>query len=84
MSQKPNSLYLKVVQITDHYFGPPADRFIRRQIENHLNKNPEELVTSDLKELTDWIEMSMAVLTDDHRVIGEYLAKLQSLTSRNR
>jgi hypothetical protein len=84
MDQKPNSLYLKVVQITDHYFGPTADRFIRRQIENHLNKNPEELVKSDLKELTDWIEMSMTVLTDDNRVIGEYLSKLHSLIYRNR
>ena len=43
MIQKPKSLYLKVVRITDHYLGPAADRFIRRQIENHLNKHPEEL-----------------------------------------
>ncbi|HUD08333.1 MAG TPA: hypothetical protein VMQ52_04595 [Candidatus Saccharimonadales bacterium] len=81
MIQKPKSLYLKVVRITDHYLGPAADRFIRRQIENHLNKHPEELAQADLKELISWIEVSMAVLTADRKIIREYLAKLQSLIS---
>jgi hypothetical protein len=79
MNQKSKSLYLKVVHITDHYLGPTADRFIRRQIENHLNKHPEELAQKDLKELISWIEVSMTILTDDHKTIHEYLAKLQSL-----
>ncbi|MGD0284227.1 MAG: hypothetical protein ABSB12_01335 [Candidatus Saccharimonadales bacterium] len=79
INQKSKSLYLKVVHITDHYLGPAADRFIRRQIENHLNKHPEELVQKDLKELINWIEVSMTILTDDHKMIREYLAKLQSL-----
>ena len=79
MNQKPKSLYLKVVHITANYLGPPADRFIRRQIENHLNKHPEELARKDLKELINWIEVSMTISTDDHKMIHEYLAKLQSL-----
>jgi uncharacterized protein YlxP (DUF503 family) len=84
MIQKPKSLYLKVVHITNHYLGPTADRFIRRQIENHLNKHPEELAQADLKELINWIEISMTAITADHKMIREYLAKLQSLISGNR
>ncbi len=79
MNQKSKSLYLKVVNITGNYLGPTADRFIRRQIENHLNKDPEELAQKDLKELINWIEVSMTVLTDDHKLIREYMSKLQSL-----
>ena len=63
--------------------GPTGDRFIRRQIENHLDKHPEELAQADLKELINWIEVSMTVLTADRKMIHEYLAKLQSLISGN-
>ena len=49
------SVYDQVVRITHVYLGPAADRFIARQVENHLHKPPQDLTKNDLKSLIDWI-----------------------------
>jgi hypothetical protein len=73
------ALYDKVVRITNVYLGPAADRFIARQVQNHLHKPPEELSQSDLLKLIDWIRVTVSLLTDDSEIIEEYAAQLQRL-----
>ena len=46
-SLRDTLLYDKVVRITHVYLGPAADRFIARQVENHLHKEPEQLSLDD-------------------------------------
>ena len=75
-----NRLYDKVVRITNVYLGPAADRFIARQVQNHLHKPPEELSQQDLLKLIDWIKVAVSLLTDDSEIIEEYAAQLQRLT----
>lgn len=70
------SLYELVVDITEEYLGPPSRRFINRQIQNHLSKEPEELAGSDLKNLVKWIRITAAYLTDDTKLINEYCSRL--------
>lgn len=77
-------LYDKVVRITNVYLGPAADRFIARQVQNHLHKQPEELSRDDLKKLIDWIRVAVSLLTDDSEVIEEYAAQLQRLTLQSK
>lgn len=72
-------LYDKVVRITNVYLGPAADRFIARQVQNHLHKPPEELSQADLLKLIDWIRVTVSLLTDDTEIIEEYAAQLQRL-----
>jgi hypothetical protein len=84
MTKNKTILYIKVLNITHKYFGPSADRFIAKQITEHLNKDPEQLAESDLTELIDWIEIAMAFLTDDHRLIKNYINSLQTLTKHTR
>lgn len=74
-------LYEKVVLVTYVYLGPAADRFVARQITNHLHKKPSELASADLPELIDWIHLAMGFLTEDHNMIDEYIDKLQLLSS---
>lgn len=76
-SQRP--VYDQVVQVTHVYLGPAADRFIARQVENHLHKSPAELTQDDLLGLIDWIQVVVSLLTDDTGVIEEYTAELRKL-----
>jgi hypothetical protein len=78
-SAKKSSLYEDVVRITHVYLGPAADRFIARQVENHLHKSPEELSQADLAGLIDWIKVVVSLLTEDNEIVEEYAAELQKL-----
>jgi hypothetical protein len=80
MSSPGNSdLYDKVVRITNVYLGPTADRFIARQVQNHLHKTPAELSETDLVKLIDWIQVAVSLLTEDSEVVEEYIAQLRKL-----
>lgn len=77
------SLYDQVVRVTHVYLGPAADRFIARQVENHLHKAPEELVVADLVGLIDWIRLVVALLTEDSEIVEEYITELKKLAIIN-
>ncbi len=72
-------LYDEVVRVTHVYLGPAADRFISRQVQNHLHKQPEELSKDDLEKLIDWIRVAVSLLTEDYEVIDEYTDQLERL-----
>lgn len=74
-------LFDRVVQVTHVYLGPAADRFIIRQIHNHLNKEPEELSKDDLAKLIDWIRIAVSFLTDDSDLVEEYTDELRKLSN---
>lgn len=80
--QSKSSVYDEVVKITHVYLGPAADRFIARQVENHLHKSPDNLSEADLVELIDWIRAVVALLTDDGEIISDYIEELQKLAKR--
>lgn len=79
--QKPSSIYHQLVEVTHVYLGPAADRFIARQVENHLHKSPEMLSRADLEGLIDWIRVVVSLLTEDAEIIEEYVAELHKLAS---
>ena len=73
------ALYDKVVRVTHVYLGPTADRFIARQVQHHLHKQPEELSRGDLLKLIEWIRVAMSLITDDSEVVEEYAEQLRKL-----
>ena len=72
-------LYEQVVRVTHVYLGPAADRFISRQVQNHLHKEPQDLSKADLRILIDWIRVAVSLLTEDSELIEEYTAHLEQL-----
>ncbi len=74
-----NQLYDQVVDVTREYLGPAADRFIARQITNHLQIAPEDLANADLRKLIDWLKLSMAFLTNDELLIERYISELKTI-----
>lgn len=81
---RQQTTYKRVVYITHAYLGPAADRFIDRQVRNHLNKEPEDITLKDLSRLTDWIRLAVSLLTDDSDVVEEYIDQLEQLTKESR
>lgn len=77
------SVYDQVVRVTHVYLGPAADRFIDRQVENHLHKSPEQLSEADLASLIDWIQVVVSLITDNDEIIQEYTAELRKLARGN-
>lgn len=75
----PAVLYDQVVDIAEEYLGPAAKRFISRQITFHLDKKPAELTKSDLPKLVEWVKVSLALLTDDKKVVDDCQTKLNAL-----
>lgn len=74
------TLYKQVIDVTTDYLGPAAKRFIDRQIQNHLHKQPADLDHDDLKKLIDWSGLALAMLTDDKEIVSEYTESLQNLS----
>ncbi len=79
MATYGNKLYEKVVRITHVYLGPAAERFIARQIQNHLHIEPEKLTEKDLLKLMDWIRAAVSLLTEDSEIVEEYIVQLHRL-----
>ena len=79
MAATADSVYDQVVRVTHVYLGPAADRFIARQVENHLHKSPKDLSPTDLLKLIDWIRVVVSLLTEDNEIIEEYTNELQKL-----
>jgi hypothetical protein len=76
------NLYQKIVDISQDYLGPAADRFITRQINTHLNKAPEQLDEADLRILIDWIKPTFALLTNDTKLVNSFIDRLLALTGQ--
>jgi hypothetical protein len=79
MPSPTQSLFRQIVRISYVYLGPAADRFVTRQIVNHLQKQPDKLQSGDLPELIDWIRLAMGFLTEDQAIVNAYIARLQAL-----
>jgi hypothetical protein len=84
VAQARETLYEHVVRITHIYLGPAADRFIDRQVQNHIQKEPGKLTVDDLVVLIDWIKVAVSLLTDDSEIVEEYITQLQKLARQER
>lgn len=71
--------YKSAVAIASDYLGPAAERFLRRQIEFHLNKSPDKLKKSDVPKLAEWVKVSIAILTEDHDMVDEFTKRIKKL-----
>jgi hypothetical protein len=67
----------QVLEISQDYLGPAADRFVERQIATHLKKKPEKITRQDIYKLIDWIKLSFALLTNDTVMVEQYAKRLK-------
>ena len=79
MSAASDSMYVRAVQITNRYLGTASDRFMARQVENHLHKSPDDLSPTDLLNLIDWIRVTASLFIEDNELLEAYTNALQKL-----
>jgi hypothetical protein len=77
-------LYDQIVIITAEYLGPAAERFLYRQVTNHLGIPPTALNKRDLKQLLTWIRLAMTILTNDEQLVDEYMDQLNQLIGNDK
>jgi hypothetical protein len=70
----------RVVKIAEDYLGPSAPRFIDRLSCNHLGKESSQLAQGDLEELIKWARLAAAMLTDDSKLVTEFIGRLERLS----
>ena len=73
------ALCRRVVKIAEDYLGPSAPRFIDRLSSNHLGKDSTNLAQADMDELIKWARLAAAMLTDDSRLVAEFMDRLGGL-----
>jgi hypothetical protein len=78
-SKPKGSIYKQVIAVTRVYLGPATERFIDRQIENHLKKTPSKITKSDLVSLIDWIKVVVSLVTEDKNIVEEYINELKKI-----
>ena len=72
-------LYDKMVEVIEEYLGPASQRFVDRQIENHLQIDPKDLTAKDIEPLSEWIKVSLSLLTSDRQAVDDCIEKLRRL-----
>ncbi len=77
--QQSNKLYNQIVDLTQEYLGPAAQRFIDRQIVHHLKKSPQKISVGDISELNSWVKISLSLLTEDEVLVDEFCNRLKKL-----
>ena len=75
--------YEQLIEISKDYLGPAAERFIRRQIEFHLEKDPRDLTKEDVGRLAEWIATALSLLTQDKKMVEESGRRIRALVKNN-
>ena len=67
-----------VINVAKTYMGPAADRFVSRQVSQHLDITVETLSNQHLPELAKWIFISGKLLMDEAKA-QEFSDKVKGL-----
>jgi len=73
-----NQLSQKIITLSTDYLGPASERFINRQVVQHLKKDLDTLDLADLQDLSHWVNVSAGLLIDKARA-QELASKITSL-----
>lgn len=76
------TLYTKALKVSEDYLGPAGERFLRRQISEHLGIIPENLKQHQLHKLVQWTELAFSLLTNDRHEVNAFTSNLLSLASQ--
>jgi hypothetical protein len=77
-----SNYYQEIVEVTADYLGPAAERFVKRQIDFHLEKSPEELTSDDVKKLAEWVRVALALLTQDQAQTQEACQRIKAVSEK--
>lgn len=80
----PDPLFKQMVATSEKYLGPVSERFIRRQIETHLEIEPEKITQQDIPKLLEWVRLAFAMISNDTKENEAFIADLLALSQTKR
>lgn len=82
VSSNDSKPFRELVKASEAYLGPAGERFVRRQIYTHLDKEPESINRRDIHILIEWLQPAFALITNDSEIIDSYVATLEKLAKQ--
>lgn len=79
MARAQSNLYDQLIDLTSQLLGPASERFVQRQIANHLKKDPHTITPTDITKLSDWMRLALSILTDDPELVQSYMKDFNKL-----
>lgn len=77
------TLYQKLVKIGVDCLGPATERWFPYLITAHLNKQPHDIVPSDLPKLCLWAKITAALYTENEQQVEKFAKQIEAL-ARNK
>lgn len=74
-----HNYFESIVKVTEKYLGPAAERFIRRQIEFHLEKEPSSITFQDINKLKSNIGVALSLLVNDKTIVDQAMRDIESI-----
>lgn len=81
MMATATNYYQAVVSAAEEFLGPAAERFIRRQIEFHLEKDPATINRADVLKLRDSIGVALSLLVEDRQVVHRAIQRFDDIAT---
>ena len=78
-----SNYFVQIVAVIKDYLGPAAERFVRRQIQFHLEKDPNDLTQRDGQKLADSIATALTVITKDKKMVDESSVRIHAIFNTN-
>jgi hypothetical protein len=74
--------YQSVIGATEVFLGPAAKRFVDRQIDFHLSKDPETINRQDVIRLRDSLGVALGLLVDDKRIVDDAVHRFDDIIKK--
>lgn len=71
--------FRQIVTVTEKYLGPASERFIRRQIEFHLEKEPENITYQDMDKLKNNVGIALGLLVNDKAIVDQAIFDIEKI-----
>lgn len=78
------TLFKEIISVSERYLGPVGERFMRRQIETHLEIEPEKITQEDIPKLLEWTTLAYAMISNNSKQNDAFMAELLALSQTKR
>ena len=68
-----------IVAVTERYLGPASERFIRRQIEFHIEKKPDNISYADVQRLKINVGIALGLLVNDKKIVDQAITDIEAI-----
>lgn len=69
----------QIIKITEDYLGPASERFIRRTVDFHLQKDPSSLTADDASKMAEWVRAALGLITQDKKTVDEAALRIKKV-----